>query len=107
MDYPNQNWIAHYSDASTAVEILEANQQRFSSQRVHDAVYTKRPIKAERMRDIKEILAKYSPLLVLEHDNEKDVSTRYKFTKEAEDEEARHRQFIKQEEQLAKKHYSN
>ena len=87
-------------------EICEHIPQESLLLRVHDAVYTKHPIKAERMRDIKEILAKYSPLLVLEHDNEKDVSTRYKFTKEADDEEAQHRHFIKQEEQLAKEHFN-
>jgi hypothetical protein len=74
--------------------------------RVHDAVYTRHKIKAEDMLEIKMYLEELSPYLELDYDTDSqgDIvkQTKFRFTKEYEQESYQHKQLIKKQEQLIK-----
>ena len=74
--------------------------------RVHDAVYTRYKIKAEDMVEIKKYLEELSPYLELDYDtdNNGDIvkQTKFRFTKDYDQEAYEHKQLIKKQEQIVK-----
>ena len=75
--------------------------------RVHDAIYTKKEISAEDLREIKLTLEQFSEYLVLEHNKKKDRHRKFKDLLPNDQEIIDHKIHIKQEENLAKNYENN
>ena len=101
LEYQIMDEICKHIGQSYGVDSSEIVQLR-----VHDAIYTKRPISSEDLCEIKLTLQQFSEYLTLEHDEQKDSHGKFKYTPDTDRDIAYHKESIRQEETFARQYKS-
>ena len=101
LEYQIMNEICKHIGQSYGVDSSEIIQLR-----VHDAIYTRRPISSEDLCEIRITLQQFSEYLVLEHDEQKDSHGKFKDLTESDKYVTEHKAWIKQQETMAQQYQS-
>tara|TARA_R110002126_G_scaffold2069_7_gene12100 strand:- start:2038 stop:3504 length:1467 start_codon:yes stop_codon:yes gene_type:complete len=111
MDKMNKKQLMAYIFQTLEYQIMNAVCEHIPDKliqlRVHDAVYTRSPIFANDIQEIKLTLESICPYITLEHNKDSsakggDRHSKFKYSPSTEEEIIEHKQLIRQEETLAK-----